>query len=46
MSTLIESIARYPVVNRGICTSDVFDQIIKAAREELAKSEAQPYLRL
>lgn len=46
MSALIESIARYPVVNRGICSKEIFDEIIQSARDELANEDAQPYLRL
>lgn len=46
MRALIGAIAQYPVVTRGICSRESFDQVVRLAKEELAFEEAQPYLRL
>jgi hypothetical protein len=46
MKSAIESIARFPVVGRGLCDLESFEALIAAARLELADEEAQPYVRL
>lgn len=46
MSSLIEAIAQYPVINRGISSKEVFDDVVKLSRDELARKDLQPFVRL
>lgn len=46
MSSLIEAIAQYVVINRGICSQEAFENVVKLAREELANMDIQPFVRL
>ncbi|ETN42517.1 uncharacterized protein HMPREF1541_01674 [Cyphellophora europaea CBS 101466] len=46
MQALIEAVARYPVLSRGLTDPATFEQILSAARAELALESAQPFLRL
>ena len=46
LSSLIDSVARYPVVHRGICDMATFERMVEAARLELADAEAEPYIQL
>jgi hypothetical protein len=46
MRALVGAIAKYPVVQRGVCDLEAFNAVIQAAKAELAQVVAQPYLRL
>ena len=43
---MIDSIALYPVVARGIVSIEEFRRISAQAKEELAQEDAEPFVRL
>ena len=46
MEGLIESLAIYPVVARGVSTLEDFQQLCIRAKEELTNVDAEPFVRL
>ena len=46
MRDLIDSLATYPVVAREIASPEDFSRISAEAKEELARTDAEPFVRL
>jgi hypothetical protein len=46
MRGLINSLAVYPVVLRGVANQEEFKRVIAMANEELARIDAEPFVRL
>ena len=46
MQGALEALALYPIVGRGIATMEQFRDLVEAAREELERTEVEPYVTL